>query len=391
MKATDWSYDLLIKGGYCLLTVLLFIAYQPLSLNSSVYASGLSLSDATEESLDHSPLLQLKQTQRQRTRLQWQQARQTPLEHQYRSAYNIARREVDATEINLKLMVRQAYRSLQMTEKYARTARRAVRVSADRVRLAEDLYESDMITRNDLLESQRDQQKAEHQLTEAVNERSSAALSLRQLMGREPASMRLNVSDRTPSIEAPGDTNVEEKVQQALDNRFEMKQVNEMVSLKKRQWELAKDPPTENWFEEFFPEGEQDHTEESAKLEYREAELVKQLQEEEIVNQVHSRYLDVKQSWNEVKTARDSLKAAEEAWRVEMLRYRLDKTTRLEVLSMQLDKLLCEVDYSSAVYQYDLAQAYLKHSYSHGSMDFESGASREGEGSDNRRSFFEIR
>ncbi len=396
-------------AGLLILFALVAVGAHPLVASSE----DISMRQAVDRALENFPPVEMAEVRRERARLESRQAADAADEisddavqsyqmalvkyfypRQARSAHRLARSEEEATIEDVRMQVQLAYRSLQTAENMTRPARAGVRAAAEALRAAEVYREEDMISREELLRAEARLEAARSLSDQVGAAREKAERALRILLGYDEH-VPIELSARRPVFEPLGDVRLGHKAEQALEERYELKEVAEMRDLAEYRLDLARQYPSDpdGWpvdlppdlipgFEGFGSGGDNDeYAERIAELDVREAGLARRLLESQIESEVRDLYREVQSAEQLVREREANAKAAVEEYRQTASKHTEDMATRLELFTAYAERVRADAQYLEAVHSHEMAKARFHHSYGPGGAldDHMEGGSERGE------------
>ncbi len=361
----------------------------------------MEIPDAVGRALERSPIMEIAEVRRDKARLEWKQAQDTAdwiedvlgdadaaslYERQARSSYRIADAEMDATEEDLTLQVKLAYRSVEIMQVLRRPTRAAVRVAREAVRTAQEMFEEDLINRAELLQAQQQLQATIGIADEVLAQQEKAERALKQLLDYDEND-QLQLAEAPPRFRVLKVDSIDEKVERALEDRFETTEIEEMINLAEYRLRVVRrsdfDPgaPEFTWIADIIgfdsdAGGDSGYAEDIAELELREAQLGKRMIKGQIETQVRNLYRDIRTKEQKVRQKQAAEALAQENYRRTMHKHQEDMATRLELLSARVERLQAEAELVVAQYEHQMLIMRFHHSYGTGSSvdaDFDPG------------------
>jgi outer membrane protein len=289
------------------------------------------------------------------------------------------------TRNDIILSVHEAYYNLLKTMKFEGVAKQSVEDRKAHLKDAKAFYDAGLIPKNDMLQSEVELAGAEIEYIRAMNLRYMALARLNTLL-RRPVETPTEVEDIL-NFE-PSEVSYEEAVQQAKQNRPELRQGEIAVEQAEKNIILTRAPYLPSvWvsanymkqgddpFADDYPLlGSDEVTTAMATLEWRfwawgqsrdrigaAKHFMKKTQEKQselidtIILQVRGAYLDIKESEYNIGVTEKAIEQAEEDFRINQSRYQAQLSTTTNVLDAQTRLSRARISYFNALYNYRIS------------------------------------
>ncbi len=311
------------------------------------------------------------------------------------SSFELAKLGIDQSEMNveleklgLALKVKEAYFNILISDKGIEVAESDVEFRESNLNVARSFYNVGMVPINDVLRAEVELASAQQNLVTARNTARLARCSFNTLLSR-PILSSVDVQDIL--VFKPEKENFDEYVEQALENRPEMKLVNINILQVEQETRLAKSKnyPEIGFTFDYIKAGDEPSVSGSpfhdanewrataalswtfwewGKTHYavKEKESVKRelmktklALEDNIRLEVKEAVLRLENAEENIPTTQKAIKQGEENLRVNEERYKAQVTTITEVLDAQTLLTRARMNFYSALYNHHLARASL--------------------------------
>ncbi len=313
------------------------------------------------------------------------------------NTYRIARLGIDLAKVaaqivrhEVVLATREAYLDVLASEKAVEVAQTAVHQLTSHVKRAKNFYAVGMIPKNDLLKSQAELANSIQDLLKAQTA-VQVAKSVLNLLLRRPLGAPLDLTDRL--VYRPTQYRLDQCYAIGLRKRPEIRQLALQLRTAQRQihvaiagyfpsisltWTYNKygDDPTmasasrfqsaDDWnivlaaTWTFWEWGKTTYQVDQARQEYRRLGVVQQQTVDNIKLEIKKAFLELKVAEKNISVARTAVLQARENYRMSVERYRAQVTTSTEVLDAQTLLTKSQVNYFTALTDYNKAKARLR-------------------------------
>ena len=306
-------------------------------------------------------------------------------------ANNLAKLGIDVAEIKRKsaqrdvaYQVTEAYYRLLQAKRLADVAERSVEQVATQVKRAKTFFDNGAVARNDVLRAQLGLASAQQRSIQAKGGVTLARGRLATLMGRSPDS-------DIDAVDLPGEPTVEQPVaptqaeQQAVDSRFELKEIAAHIEQANGGVQLAKSKmmPQVNavanysrqtssllglpkaWFVgataswDVWEGGGTYYGISESKAQLAQALQAKRKAEDMIRLDARSAHVGVTTAAEALDVAKHAVEQAEENFRIEQRRYESASNTSFDVLDAETQLTTSRGQHQAAIYDYVIAKSNL--------------------------------
>lgn len=299
---------------------------------------------------------------------------------------SLLRDAVDSTyharEQDVFMQVVEAYYSILEARKILGAADEEIIQRNDHLRIATNLYEQGVVTRNDLLQAEVKLADSRQKRLAAANLAENRWLYLNYLTGR-PLPFRADLEEKTPLDTLPDGGAAEQK---ALANRPELISLTKMVEAGEAEVSASRS----GYYPELFAKGSIDYVENSkvreqaiyaatvgvrlnlfdgltttSRLRQSTADLMKQrdnlrLAQEQIRLELATAINDARVAAEQIRTVETAIRQGEENLRINRDRYQAQVGTATDVIDAQTLLTQIRTDYFRAVFNYQVATARVK-------------------------------
>lgn len=258
----------------------------------------------------------------------------------------IAKKNLALDEQNLRIEVEKAYFNVLKAQDNLKNADIQLQRAKEQLKNAQESYKQGVVAKDSVLMAESAVAGAEANRVSAEKNLQLAKMNLNKIMGRSlTAPLELTTTFTYTPTEIP---DVEEMVKSALALRPEVISVRKMKEVAELNCKLALKYYAENTF-----------TYKKAKIELEKAILGVKEAEDQITLAVRSAHLTVKEAAEKLKSAEKAKEAAQEIYRITVLKYKSQVATMAEVLQAMENLRQAELLYTSAVFDYNVARAQL--------------------------------
>ena len=273
-----------------------------------------------------------------------------------------------------------AYFDLLETDKLILIAQKEVEMFETHLRVAQNLYEEGVITKNDLLQAEVKLSDAKQQLLTTKNLRAINTARINNILS-------LPLINEIQATDIPRDSRYDLELitawRNALEQRPELKIIGNQIKIN----DLEERAKKSEYYPSLYAQGGYNYTEnryllyednwslivgvnfnlfsggstkaEISQMEYRKGQLLEQREKllEDIKLEVEKSYLEMKNADERIHVTKDAISQAEENLRINKIKYEEGVGTATDVIDAITLLTKAETNFYSALYEYSRAQA----------------------------------
>lgn len=253
----------------------------------------------------------------------------------------IANSNVELLKKRLNNDVEKAYYAVMYGDALIQLNNKALERANSLLAVAEASYKAEVVPKSDVLGAQVQVNQAQAELLASEKGLEEARMNLAHLIGL-PLDTQIETTKEMTFT--PVEIDLESSIAEAVQNREEVKQAEQMLKAKELELEVAK---------KFFTSSVYEY--QQKQIEVEKQKTIVEDKKTEVELEVRKAYLNVQNAKERYFLLQKGLEYAKENERISILRYKAGVTTNVEVITAQLSLNQVETDVAKALLDYNLA------------------------------------
>lgn len=268
---------------------------------------------------------------------------------QMKSFYDQAVRAKDYTIASIKYSVEDIYYKVLEAKGYVDVMNQSYEIAKKNYEIVDKRVKLGMATKNDLLTAEYQLSDTEAKLRSAQNAYEIAVMNFNKIMGL-PLTTKINLTSSF-TYEPLGDINLDDKINNALKNRFDLFQAKEDQRIKQLEFDITKRYYTENTY-----------VYQKALYNLEQSNIKVKDAEQNVELSVRTAYLNLKNAEANYTAMSKNLDRAKENLRLTQLRYDAGLASVIELMNAQNLLMQAENQYVKSLYDFNLSKLQFEYS-----------------------------